>query len=262
MIGAIIGDIVGSVYEYKNIKTTQFPLFIKNSEFTDDTVLTVAVADALLNKKAYQHALRDWGRKYPDAGYGNQFGDWLFAEDSAPYNSYGNGSAMRVCPIGYAFNTLEAVLNEAQKSAEITHNHPEGIKGAKAIAAAVFLAKQGESKKAITAFIEKEFAYDLNKSIAEIRSTYHYDITCQGTVPPAIMAFMEAKDFEDAIRLAISVGGDSDTVGCITGSIAEAYYKKIPEFMISETIKRLPTEMIEIIRKFQKQYLNSNFTLL
>ena len=253
MWGAIVGDIVGSCFEFNNIKTKEFSLFTEKSRFTDDTVLTVATIDALLNNKPYAKTYKQWFLKYPDAGYGGSFHRWGYSDSLEPYNSFGNGSAMRVSPVGFSFNTLEEVLVEAKKSAEVTHNHPEGIKGAQATAAAIFLARTGKSKEEIKEYIEKTFHYDLNFTLEEIRPGYAFDETCQGSVPQAIRAFLEAEDFEDAVRNAVSLGGDSDTIACITGSIAEAYFKEIPGPMISEARKRLPQEMIELVEEFYKK---------
>ncbi len=254
MYGAIIGDIIGSVYERKNIKTTKFELFKGNSVFTDDTVLTIAVADAILTHKSYTETLQEYGKKYPNAGYGGNFYRWIFSDNPQPYNSWGNGSAMRVSPVAYAFNSIEKVLKEAEKSAIVTHNHPEGVKGAQAVAAAIFMARTGKSKKQIKDYIQKTFNYDLERSIDEIRPVYKFDVSCQGSVPEAIIAFLESTDFESAIRLAISLGGDSDTIAAMSGSIAEAFYKKIPENIISEAKKRLPEEFIKVIEGFKEKY--------
>lgn len=254
MYGAIIGDIIGSVYERNNIKTTEFELFQKNSVFTDDTVLTIAVADAILTHKSYMEALQEYGKKYPNAGYGGNFYRWIFSDNPQPYNSWGNGSAMRVSPIAYAFNSLEKVLEEAEKSAIVTHNHPEGIKGAQTVAAAIFMARTGKSKKEIKDYIQKNFNYDLDRSIDTIRPTYKFDVSCQGSVPEAIIAFLESTDFESAIRLSISLGGDSDTIAAICGSIAEAFYKEIPENIFVEAKKRLPNEFIKVIEGFQERF--------
>lgn len=256
MIGAIAGDIIGSVFEHNPIKSTEFPLFNPHSTFTDDTVLTVAIAYSILRKVDYTTALKTFGRKYPYAGYGGSFFMWLFSPDNKPYNSWGNGSAMRVSPVGFAFDSVEKVLKEAKKCAEVTHNHPEGIKGAQATALAVFLARTGNSKESIKQEIAERFAYDLNRTIAEIRPNYSFDVSCQGTVPEAIIAFLESKNFEDAVRIGISLGGDSDTIGCITGGIAQAYYNEIPPIIISNVRKVLPDEFLLIIDDFSDKYIN------
>ncbi|MFO8054814.1 MAG: ADP-ribosylglycohydrolase family protein, partial [Bacteroidales bacterium] len=217
MLGAITGDVIGSVYEWNNIKTTAFPLYNEDSFFTDDTVLTIAIADAILRGTDFASSLKKWGRAYPDSGYGGNFMLWLQSGSMAPYNSWGNGSAMRVSPVGFAFNRLQEVLEKAKATAEVTHDHPEGIKGAQATAAAIFLARNGSSKKQIKQYVEKTFGYDLSKTPEQIRPGYTFDVSCQGSVPEAIIAFLESTDYEHAIRLAISLGGDSDTIACITG---------------------------------------------
>jgi len=253
MIGAIAGDIIGSVFEWENIKTTEFSLFSQNSSFTDDTVMTIAVADCILHGKSYVQAFKYWGQKYPHAGYGGNFGRWLFTSNSAPYNSFGNGSAMRVSPVGFAFDTLDTVLEEAKRSAEVTHNHPEGIKGAQATASAILLARQGNSKKEIKEYIESHFNYDLRRTLDEIRPEYRFDETCQGTVPEAIIAFLESDSYENAIRKAISLGGDSDTLTCITGGIAQAFYKEIPKDIDKNVRKILTNDLLEILEEFEEK---------
>lgn len=255
MIGAIAGDIIGSPYEWFRVKITDFELFTKESRFTDDTVLTVAIADCILNKKDYAKTLREYGRTYPHAGYGGWFVNWLFSDSPRPYNSYGNGSAMRVSPIGFAFDDLDTVMIEAKKSAEVTHNHPEGIKGAQAVATAIFLAKTGETKKQIKNKIKTMFNYDLDQKLDDIRPTYVFDVRCQGSVPQAIIAFLESDDYEDAVRKAVSLGGDSDTLGCITGGIAQAYYKKIPKLIIEKVRSLLDKDLLKIVNSFTKEYL-------
>lgn len=254
MIGAIAGDIIGSVFEHHAIKSTQFPLFSRYSGFTDDTVLTVAIADSILKKVDYATSLKTFAQKYPYAGYGSSFFRWIFSSDSRPYNSWGNGSAMRVSPVGFAFDSMEDVLSEAKKSAEVTHNHPEGIKGAQATALAVFMARSGKSKTNIKQEISDRFGYNLDRALDDIRPHYSFDISCQGSVPEAIIAFLEGKDFEDAIRKAISLGGDSDTLACIAGGIAQAYYQNIPREIVSDVRKRLPEEFLLIIDEFSEQY--------
>jgi len=254
MIGAIAGDIIGSVYEANPIKSTSFPLFSPNSRFTDDTVLTIAVAFSILNDFDYASSIKNFGLKYPYAGYGGSFYRWLHSAESKPYNSWGNGSAMRVSPVGFAFNSIEDVLTEAKKSAEVTHNHPEGIKGAQATALAIFLAREGKSKAEICREISERFTYDLNRTIDEIRPDYHFDVSCQGSVPEAIIAFLESRDYEDAVRKGISLGGDSDTIACIAGGIAQAFYKEIPSEIISKARKMLPEEILTIIDEFTLIY--------
>ena len=254
MIGAIAGDVIGSVYEAHRIKTKDFPLFSPGCSFTDDTVLTIATADAILTGKGYAVAYREWGRLFPYAGYGGMFRQWLRTSDSAPYNSFGNGSAMRVSPVGFAFDTLEKVLEEAKKSAEVTHDHPEGIKGAQATAAAIFLARMDEEKSEIRKYVESTFHYDLSATLAEIRPHYRFDSTCQGTVPQAIIAFLESNDYEDAVRKAISLGGDSDTLACITGGIAQAYYKTIGNDIINKVRTLLDARLLNIVDLFEMRY--------
>jgi len=261
MIGAIAGDVIGSVYEFFNVKTTDFPLFQNESSFTDDTVMTIAVADHILNGKGYVYVFKHWGNKYPEAGYGGNFARWLFSEDTRPYNSWGNGSAMRVSPVGFAYKSMETVLEEAKRSAEVTHNHPEGIKGAQATASAIFLARQANSKEDIKKYIEDKFGYNLNRSLDKIRPTYNFDVSCQGSVPEAIIAFLESDSFEDAIRKAISIGGDSDTIACITGGIAQAYYKEIPSHILDDVKKRLTPELLLIVEEFEWRFGKAGYRL-
>lgn len=254
MIGAIAGDIIGSVFEWNNIKTTEFPLFTPQSGFTDDTVLTVAVAHAILRKSDYAVSLKTFARKYPDSGYGGRFYQWIFSSDSRPYNSWGNGSAMRVSPVGFAFDSMQDVLDEAKQSAEKTHNHPEGIKGAQATALAIFLARKGESKDRIRQEISTRFHYNLNRTLDEIRPVYRFNESCQETVPEAVIAFLESESFEDAIRKGISLGGDSDTLACIAGGIAQAYYRGVPKEIVSAVRDRLPEEFLAVIDEFNEKY--------
>ncbi len=239
MLGAIAGDIIGSIYESQPIKTKNFPLFDGHSRFTDDSVLTVAVADAILSGRSYQDSIREIGRQYPDAGYGGSFIQWLFSDSPQPYHSWGNGAAMRVSPVGFAFTEPERVLEEARKTADITHNHDEGIKGAQATALAVFLAGKNVEKEDIRQEIEKRFGYNMSRTIDEIRPKYSFDISCQGTVPEAIIAFLDGASYEDAVRNAVSLGGDSDTLACITGGIAEAFFKDIPKAILIGVRQRL-----------------------
>jgi len=254
MIGAIAGDIIGSIYEFRPIKNKDFPLFDQGCRFTDDTVLTVAIADAILKDRPYDESLRDFGRRYPEAGYGRSFFSWLIAEDSRPYNSWGNGSAMRVSPVGFAFSSEEDVLLQAKMTAEVTHNHPEGIKGAQATALTIFRARMGSGKEQIRSHISERFNYDLNRTVDEIRPTYSFDISCQGTVPEAIIAFLDSISYEDAIRNAVSLGGDSDTLACITGGIAEAFYGGVPDDIRNQALERLPTDLFEIVNRFCHEY--------
>lgn len=254
ILGAIIGDIIGSVFEWNNVKTTDFQLFTERTDYTDDSVLTFATMDSVLNGIDYTTAYQKYGSNFPHRGYGGFFKSWIHAENPEPYNSYGNGSAMRVSPVGWAYNTLDEVLFQAKRSAEVTHNHPEGIKGAQATAAAIFLARNGSSKADIKQYIQDTFGYDLERRIDDIRPVYQFNETCQGTVPEAIIAFLESEHYESAIRLAISIGGDSDTVACITGGIAEAFYKDIPEWIVENALRILPTDVIRLIEEFSLKY--------
>ena len=250
MLGAMIGDIVGSVYEWNNIKTTDFVFLKEDCFFTDDTVLTAATAKALITGMSYTEAYQDFARRYPGRGYGGNFSHWIYAENPQPYNSWGNGSAMRVSPVGFAFDTVAEVLEEAQRSAEVTHNHPEGIIGAQATALAVLLARQGASQADIREEISTRFGYDLERTLAEIRPGYKFDVSCQGSVPEAIIAFLESEGYEDAVRKAISIGGDSDTIACITGGIAEAFYGGVPERIAEQGRSFLPDEFCQIVNDF------------
>ncbi len=254
MIGAIAGDIIGSVFEQQPIKSTAFPLFKPASRFTDDTVLTVAIADAILHDRDVATVLKTYGRRYPTAGYGMSFFSWMQSDDLRPYNSWGNGSAMRVSAVGFAFDSIREVLSAAQRTASVTHNHPEGIKGAQATALAIFLARQGADKTDIRHHIHDQFQYSLDRSLADIRPHYTFDVSCQGSVPESIIAFLESKDFEDAVRLAVSLGGDSDTMASIAGGIAQAYYRHIPPEIIEQVRCRLPEAFLEIIEKFNSTY--------
>ena len=250
MLGAIAGDIIGSPFEFAPNKTKDFPLFRVHSNYTDDTILTVAVADALLHNLDLIDTLKRYTRKYPDGGYGGSYKKWAFSDSRDPYNSWGNGSAMRTSSIGYLFDKESDVLKNAGYCAQVTHNHPEGIRGAQAVSLCIYLARTGASKNDIQKEISKWFNYDLEKTIDEIRPSYYFDVSCQGSVPQSIIAFLESKDFEDSIRLAVSLGGDSDTMGCITGGISEAFYNQIPNEIISDTRKRLPMEFLKIIDEF------------
>ena len=274
LIGAIIGDIVGSIYEFNPHKSKDINLQDKNMEYTDDTIMTIAVADWILNdkkltKKGLVARIQHWGRKYPNpmGAYGGMFSQWLFSDNPKPYNSWGNGAAMRVAAVGFAFSTLEDTLKVAKKSAEVTHNHPEGIKGAQATAAAIFMARTGCSKEEIRRYISENFGYDMNRTCDDIRPSYGFDGSCQGTVPESIIAFLDSTDYEDALRLCISLGGDADTMGAITGAIAGAYYHQIPydlyEFGVNKLPgnnleafegKDLPDDILDIINKFDYTY--------
>ena len=255
IIGAIIGDIVGSRFEFNNYRSTDFEFLNDKCFFTDDSVMTIAVADWVTNKRQTDRHLalylREWGRKYPNRGYGGMFLRWLLSKElSSPYNSFGNGSAMRVSPCGFYAQSLDEALFLAKQSAEVTHNHPEGIKGAQSVAAAIYLAKTGSTKAIIKEYIENNFGYDLSRTCDEIRRVYKFNETCQETCPEAIIAFLESHDYESAIRLGISLGGDSDTIGAITGGIASAYYG-IPDSIIEEVKRFIPFEFIDIVEKFE-----------
>ncbi|WP_156286585.1 ADP-ribosylglycohydrolase family protein [Oceanivirga salmonicida] len=253
MLGAIIGDIVGSIYEFNNIKTTNFLLFSKNCEFTDDTVLTIAVLEALVNGYNDENKTKDelmksfvkWTSMYPNMTYGNRFLKWIYSSDKKPYNSFGNGSAMRVSAVAWVYDNIDEVEKYAKISSEITHNHKEGIKGAVAVASSIFLARKGKSKQEIKEYIENKFGYTfINCDL--IRPNYEMDETCMGSVPEAFSAFFEANSFEQTIRLAVSLGGDSDTIAAIAGSIAEAYYG-IPDNIMNEAIKYLDDNIIKTL---------------
>lgn len=252
MIGAIIGDVIGSVHEHAETKTTEFPLFTPDSRFTDDTVLTIATADALMSDGDYQRAYRMWGTRYPDAGFGKAFRGWLRSALPQPYQSWGNGSAMRVSPVAFVFDSPADVLVEAKRSAVVTHDHPEGIKGAQASALVVYLARQKVSKPEIRAEIAGRFGYDLSRSIEEIRPGYAFDVSCQGSVPEAITAFLETEDLEAAIRVAISLGGDADTQAAIAGAAAAAYDPDVPHELVQKARQRLPADMIEVLDEFSR----------
>ncbi|PHN02327.1 ADP-ribosylglycohydrolase family protein [Flavilitoribacter nigricans] len=257
MLGAIIGDIVGSRFERANWKGKNFTLFTKDSHFTDDTVMTIAVADWLLHDRDLVTSMRGWGRKYPLAGYGGNFKLWLAGVQDGPYGSWGNGSAMRVSPVGWIAQTLESCMELASVSAAVTHDHPEGIKGAQAIAGAVFLARTGAGKADIRDWVASEMKYDLDRNLEDIRPEYTFDVSCQGSVPEAIIAFLEATDLEDAIRNAISLGGDTDTLACMAGCIAEAYYHRQgrpDQALLDETYRRLPGSIKKILKDFNERY--------
>ena len=259
MYGALLGDMIGAPYEFdRGNKTKEFPLFCEDSHFTDDSVMTIAVAEALLDyqfredediKAGLIESMRKWGKKYPNAGYGRKFYHWLHTRHPEPYGSYGNGSAMRVSSAGWLFDTLEETRHMARLTAEVTHNHPEGIKGAEATASAIFLARTGHNKDEIKDYIVKEFGYDLSRTCDQIRPGYYHVESCQKTVPEAITAFLEGTDFEDVIRTAVSLGGDCDTLTCIAGSIAEAFYG-VPIALEAECKGRLPEDMVYVLGRF------------
>jgi ADP-ribosylglycohydrolase len=254
MLGAILGDIVGSIYEHSPLRSKTFPLFQNACRFTDDSVLTIAVAKAILEGGTYRESLLELGRRYPKAGYGGAFRQWLQSDDPQPYNSWGNGSAMRVSPVGWAFDSMEDVLREAEHSAAVTHNHPEGIKGAQAAALAVWMARAKADREEIRAEIEHRCGYDLARTVDGIRPGYAFDVSCQGTVPEAIIAFLDSTSFEDSIRNAVSLGGDSDTLACITGGIAEAYYGPLPSPLVKKLREILPADLQNIVTAFCERY--------
>ena len=265
MYGAILGDFIGSPYEFdRGNKSKDFPLFSQKSIYTDDTVMTIAVAEAFMDaqgatdmdwiRRRLITSMQHYGRQYPYAGYGGMFRQWLRAKDPQPYGSYGNGSAMRVSPVAWLYDDLETVRRMARLSAEVTHNHPEGIKGAEATASAIFLARTGSTKADIEAYIEGQFGYNLSRTCDEIRPTYRHVESCQETVPEAITAFLEGESFEDVIRTAVSLGGDCDTLTCIAGSIAEGFYG-VPEDLKQECCNRLPEQLLEVLLRFDV-YLN------
>ena len=254
MIGAIAGDIIGSAYEFGRTKSKVFPLFGPGNGFTDDTVMTVAIAQAILTDGDYRRAALDFGRRYPNAGYGGSFAHWLIAKDPKPYGSYGNGSAMRVSPVGFAFDTVEDVLREAARSAEFSHDHPEGIKGAQATALAILLARQKHEKARIREEIASRFGYDLDRTVDGIRPAYGHDESCQRTVPEAIICFLESDSYEDCVRNAVSLGGDADTLACIAGGIAEAYYGPIAPEIKDKVREILPRELWEITEDFCSRF--------
>ena len=256
MLGALVGDIIGSLYEFCNTKSTDFDLFCGASTFTDDSVMTLAVAKWLMEEESRSPwglvvAMQELGQRHPNAGYGGHFYNWLFQENPLPYNSWGNGAGMRVSPVGLYAKTLDEALALAAVTASVSHNHPEGVKGAQAIATSVFLCKQGKSKQEIKAYVEKTFGYNLSRTIAEIRPRYSFDVSCQGSVPEAIIAFLEGNSFEEVIRLAISLGGDSDTIGAMAGAIAACMYP-IPD----EIAERCNSILSEDLREIKDKFIN------
>lgn len=253
MLGALAGDIIGSRFEHANIKRKDFALFHPECTFTDDSVLSIALAESLLDQQDFAGTLRRYYQDYPHAGYGGYFHRWAQDSGMGPYNSFGNGSAMRTSPVGWYYDDLEQALAAAQDQAAVTHDHPEGIKGAQAVVAAIQLARQGKSKKEIKADIQWRCGYDLQRRLDDIRPNYVFDVTCQGSVPEAIIAFLEAQNFEDAIRNAISLGGDSDTIACITGSIAEAFFSGVPSAITQEVFKRLDPALAEVTQRFYRE---------
>jgi ADP-ribosyl-[dinitrogen reductase] hydrolase len=254
MIGSIIGDIIGSPYEFNKTKDANFEIFKYPSTFTDDTVMSVATAYCILCKEPYDKIYRLFGRQYPGVGYGGMFKAWLADNTQEAYNSYGNGSAMRVSPVGYAYDTIEEILEQAKNTAIVTHNHEEGIKGAQATAVAVFMARKNCSKDEIRSKIIELFTYDMSRTCDTIRPGYSFKVSCQESVPEAIIAFLDSTSFEDAIRKAVSLGGDADTLACITGGIAQAFYKAIPRSMARTALVMLPNIFLKIIKAFNIAY--------
>ena len=254
MLGAIAGDVIGSIHEFIGTKRSNFELFHPQSRFTDDTVLAVAVADCLLNGFDYVDTFHEYFHNYPDAGYGLRFLDWASTGNREPYNSWGNGAAMRVPAVGYVCESVEEVCVEARRSAAVTHNHPEGVRGAQATAVAIFLARTGAGRHEIRDRIEDMFGYDLRRRLDDIRPTYEFDESCQGTVPPAIIAFLESTDYEDAVRKAVSLGGDADTLACITGAIAEPFYGGVPEPIAKTVLNLLDDRLRDVTLRFCTRY--------
>lgn len=264
MIGAIIGDVVGSIYEFDNLRSKTFPLFKRESTYTDDTIMSIAVAEFIISDNLPSQArlvgqLHDWFKKYPDESYGARFTTWMQSferinyTDFKPYNSFGNGAAMRISAIGDYSRTISEAMSKADFVTNVSHNHPEGVKGAQATASLIVMARTEKDKSKLREFVESEFGYNLNNSVDFLRANYKYNETCQATVPEAIICFLESVDFEDAIRNAISIGGDSDTLACITGSIAEAYYQSIPKEILKQTIDRLPADVLLVVKKFYRE---------
>ena len=258
MLGALVGDIVGSVYEFANTKSTDFELFTPWSSYTDDSVMTLAVAKWLVEDEAHTihyllYCMQELGNRYPNAGYGGNFGWWLRQDDPKPYNSWGNGAGMRVSPVGLYAKTLDEALALAAITASVSHNHPEGVKGAQAVASCVFLAKEGKTKTEIKAYVQNTFGYNLNRKIAEIRPRYGFDVSCQGSVPESIIAFLEGNSFEEVLRLAISLGGDSDTIGAMAGAIAACVYpipddiEKRCDAILTEDLREIKDRFCELI---------------
>lgn len=256
MIGAIAGDVIGSVHEGAGTKTKDFPLFDEYCRFTDDTVLTLAVASGLLTGCDYISSFHQFFHAYPQAGYGGSFIGWAVERRREPYHSWGNGSAMRVSPIGFAFDSLDEVMAQARMTAEVTHSHPEGIRGAQATAVAILLARKGYEKTDIRKHLESQFGYDLSERLDDIRGDYEFDVSCQGSVPQSIIAFLESTDYEDAVRNAISLGGDADTMACIAGGIAEAHYGSVPEHIRKFAFELLDARLQAVVRAFAEKYGN------
>ncbi len=261
ILGAIAGDIIGSVYEFNPTKSYDFELLTPQMEYTDDSIMTIAVADWILRDPELTHKglvdiMRDYGRRYPSpmGSYGSHFNQWLQSDNPRPYNSWGNGSAMRVSAVGFAFSSMRETLRVAKISAEVTHNHPEGIKGAMAVAAAIFMARRMATKQEIRDYLEANTGYDLHRPYDDVQKNYHFDGSCQGTVPESIIAFLESDDYEDAIRKTVALGGDADTMGAITGAIAAAYYGEVPDDIAGAAIAALPLPLFDVTRAFTAKY--------
>jgi ADP-ribosylglycohydrolase len=257
MFGAIAGDIIGSIFEIKGTKSKDFPLFVPESSITDDTVLTLAIADKILHGGSYIDLYQEWFFSYDWAGFGGRFMNWCVTRSREPYQSPGNGAAMKVSPIAWAFDTLEEVRGEAVRSAEVTHNSPEGLKGAESVASAIFLARKGYSKEVIKGYIEQEFHYDLSARLDDIRPDYDFSVNSQRSVPESIISFLESTDYEDALRNAISLGGDADTMACIAGGIAEAFYGPVPENIRVPALSYMDDRMKKILFEFEAKYVRT-----
>jgi ADP-ribosylglycohydrolase len=254
VLGAILGDIVGSAYERRGLKRADFPLFGPGSVFTDDTVLSVATADAILSGREYRELYRAYGRRHPAAGYGGSFREWMWRDDDAPYGSWGNGSAMRVSPIGWAARSAGEALAEAARSSRATHDHPDAVAAAQAVALGVFLARQGAGRDALRDELSARFGYDLGRRLDDVRPAYSFDVSAKGSVPEAIIAFLESDGVEHAVRLAVSLGGDADTQAAIAGALAEAFHGGLPAPLEAEVFARLPEELAEVVRAFRARY--------
>lgn len=254
MIGAIAGDFIGSVYEANPIKNTDFDLITPANTFTDDTVLTVATAHAILSGEKYATSFKNFTRAFPDAGYGAFFKRWMLSEEEKGYNSYGNGSSMRVSPVGEAFDSLAVVLKEAEKQSRVTHDHPDAVKSARAVAAGVFLLRQGSSKEEFRCFVEENFSFDLARSWEEARGGYTFQVEAIRSVPEAIIAFLDSSSWEDAVRKAVALGGDSDTQAAIAGSLAQAHYGGVPSHVRSSVERALPEKLKRVVAAFEQKF--------
>ena len=255
MFGAIVGDVIGSPYEQHNVKSTRFRLFDRGAQCTDDSVLTVATADALLHDGDYARAYQDYFHRFPNAGYGGNFVVWANRRERRPYNSWGNGSAMRVSPVGWARDTLDDVLDEAERTAVVTHDHPDGVMGAQAVAGCVFFARTERTRGRIREFVRDGCRYPLDRTLDEIRPAYEFDASCKGTVPVAVQAFLESTDFESAIRLAVSAGGDSDTIACIAGAIAHAFYGGVPKHLLEPVLEvYMSPDLVDVSLAFCERF--------